>query len=78
MTMPESRIAQTRCFLRGTAQIWVTRSRADGNNRDIPCDGCEFADRCAAGNLECSAFRTWAHRGDYKDADVARLMREGK
>ncbi len=48
------------------------------NKRDLPCDGCEFEDTCGAKNLECSAFRTWAHRGDYKDADVARLMREGK
>ena len=48
------------------------------NKREIPCDSCEFADKCAAKNLECSAFRTWAHRGDYVDSDVARLMREGK
>ena len=48
------------------------------NKREIPCDSCEFADKCAAKNLECSAFRTWAHRGDYVDSDVARLLREGK
>jgi hypothetical protein len=48
------------------------------NKREIPCDSCELADKCAAKNLECSAFRTWAHRGDYVDSDVARLLREGK
>ena len=35
-------------------------------------------DECALKNLECSAFRTWAHKGDYIDSDVGRLCREGK
>ncbi len=48
------------------------------NKRDIPCDVCDRADECALKNLECSAFRTWAHKGDYIDSDVGRLCREGK
>ena len=43
--------------------------------REIPCDSCEFADKCAVDSLECSAFRTWATSGDYKDSDIARLLR---
>ena len=48
------------------------------NKRYIPCDPCAHVDECALKNLECSAFRTWAHKGDFIDSDVGRLCREGK
>lgn len=48
------------------------------NKRDIPCDGCPLAATCAANYTECSAFRNWASTGDYKDADVQRLIRASK
>jgi len=48
------------------------------NKRDIPCDTCPMAAKCEAGFLECAAFRNWASNGDYKDSDVARLVRGAK
>ena len=45
------------------------------NVRDIPCDTCEFADKCAVDLLECSAFRNWATGGNYVDSDVNRHTR---
>ena len=49
------------------------------NKREIPCeDSCPNYAKCAAGNLECVAFRNWAVDGDFKDADVGRLLRVGK
>ena len=48
------------------------------NVRDIPCDSCEFADKCAVDLLECSAFRTWATSGNYVDSDVNRHTRAMK
>jgi hypothetical protein len=46
--------------------------------RDIPCDICEFADKCAVDLLECSAFRNWATSGNYVDSDVNRHTRAMK
>jgi hypothetical protein len=48
------------------------------NKRDIPCDDCKFADRCAADITECSAFRNWAASGDFKDSDIGRFIRAAK
>jgi len=45
------------------------------NKKEIPCDTCEYEDTCGSKVLECSAFRNWASTGDYKEADVARLLR---
>ena len=46
------------------------------NKREIPCeDSCPNYAKCAAGNLECAAFRNWASRGDFRDSDVGRLLR---
>ena len=72
-----SAFATDTSFMNGRAVVSIDTGSPE-NKRDIPCDACKFADKCAAAYLECSAFRTWAHRGDYKDADVGRLMREGK
>jgi len=48
------------------------------NKRELPCDGCEFEDRCAARFEDCKAFRFWAKNGDFKDADVGKLIRIAK
>ena len=49
------------------------------NKREIPCeDSCPNYTKCAAEGLECVAFRNWAVAGDFKDADVGRLLRVGK
>ena len=48
------------------------------NKRELPCDGCEFEDRCAARFEDCKAFRFWAKNGDFKDADVGKLIRISK
>lgn len=49
------------------------------NKREIPCENsCPNYANCAAQNLECAAFRNWASSGDFKDADVSRLLRAGK
>jgi hypothetical protein len=45
------------------------------NKKEIPCDTCEHEDTCGLKVLECSAFRNWASTGDYKETDVARLLR---
>ena len=45
------------------------------NDADIPCDTCKFVDSCAAKFTECSAFRTWAKSGQFKDSDVGRFIR---
>jgi len=43
--------------------------------REVPCDGCPSADRCAAIGTECVAFRNWSASGDFRDADIERLLR---
>ena len=49
------------------------------NKREIPCeDSSPNYTKCAAEGLECVAFRNWAVAGDFKDADVGRLLRVGK
>ena len=48
------------------------------NKRELPCDTCSMAAKCETGALECAAFRNWASNGDYKDSDVARLVRGAK
>ena len=45
------------------------------NKKEIPCDTCEYEKTCEVKVLECSAFRNWASKGDYKETDVARLLR---
>ena len=45
------------------------------NKRDCPCDTCPLFEQCAAKFTECSAFRNWGTNGDFKDADVTRLLR---
>lgn len=46
------------------------------NKRPIPCDqGCVQRARCAAQALECSAFRNWATKGDWKNLEVAVRIR---
>ena len=59
------------------------------NARECPCDGevyydeegnqkrtkCENYSACSSGITECSAFRNWSSRGDYKDTDVMRFVR---
>ena len=45
------------------------------NKKEIPCDTCEYEKTCELKVLECSAFRNWASTGDYKETDVARLLR---
>jgi len=48
------------------------------NKREVPCDNCKFEDRCAARFEDCKAFRFWAKNGDFKDADVGKLIRVSK
>ena len=48
------------------------------NKRELPCDGCKFEDRCAARFEDCKAFRFWSKNGDFKDADVGKLVRTAK
>tara|TARA_R110001606_G_scaffold18610_1_gene69670 strand:+ start:570 stop:824 length:255 start_codon:yes stop_codon:yes gene_type:complete len=45
------------------------------NKRDIPCDTCSMMGLCMEKGTECSAMRNWTTGGDYKDADVQRLVR---
>ena len=45
------------------------------NKKEIPCDTCEYEKTCEVKVLECAAFRNWASTGDYKETDVARLLR---
>ena len=45
------------------------------NKKDCPCDTCPMFDACATNGTECSAFRNWGTNGDFKDADVQRLLR---
>lgn len=60
-------------FGRSTASQMDTGSPE--NKREIPCDTCPLADRCAERFEECSAFRNWSKAGDFKDSDVARHIR---
>ena len=39
---------------------------------------CANYSACASDVTECSAFRNWSGRGDYKDADVMRFIRAVK
>ena len=49
------------------------------NKREIPCElPCENATKCMNEGLECSAFRNWSAKGDYKDSDVGRYLRAMK
>lgn len=48
------------------------------NKRDVPCTGCPNYSACASDVTECSAFRNWSGRGDYKDTDVMRFIRAVK
>ena len=43
-----------------------------------PCVTCEMAASCAANMTDCKAFRTYAATGKFKDADIARLVKEIK
>ena len=45
------------------------------NKRECPCDTCPMAAACLEKATECSAFRNWCSKGNYKDADVQRLLR---
>lgn len=49
-----------------------------GSKRDIPCDSCTSYNHCTTYETECSAFRNWAHFGDYKDTDIKRFLRAFK
>ena len=40
-----------------------------------PCVTCEMAASCAANMTDCTAFRTYAATGKFKDADIARLVK---
>ncbi len=49
------------------------------NKREIPCElPCENATKCMNEGLECSAFRNWTAKGDFKDSDVGRYLRAMK
>jgi hypothetical protein len=48
------------------------------NKRELPCDDCRFAEKCATDFTECSAFRNWSSGGDFRTADIARLIRRSK
>ena len=72
-----SAFATDTSFMNGRAGV-SSDTGSPENKRDIPCEGCEFADKCAAKFLECAAFRNWASRGDFADRDVARLIRGAK
>jgi len=45
------------------------------NKREMPCVGCSNEVTCAAKGLECSAFRNWSAKGDFKDSDIQRYLR---
>ena len=72
-----SAFATDTSFMNGRAVVSIDTGSPE-NKRDIPCEGCEFADKCAAMFLEGAAFRNWASRGDFADRDVARLIRGAK
>ena len=72
-----SAFATDTSFMNGRAVVSIDTGSPE-NKRDIPCEGCEFADKCAAKFLESAAFRNWASRGDFADRDVARLIRGAK
>jgi len=48
------------------------------NKRDVPCVRCSNYSACASDVTECSAFRNWTGRGDYKQSDVMRFIRAVK
>jgi len=48
------------------------------NKRELPCDGCKFEARCAEQFEDCKAFRIWSNNGDFKDADIGRLIRAAR
>lgn len=45
------------------------------NEKEIPCDFCEYETRCALQNLDCVASRNWYSSGNYNEKDVNRLVR---
>jgi hypothetical protein len=45
------------------------------NKRECPCDTCPNFNTCLENATECSAMRNWCSKGDYKDADLIRLVR---
>ena len=54
----------------------VENPKGPENKRDVPCESaCPKFAVCKANAMECSAFRNWAATGNYKDKDVARLLR---
>lgn len=66
---------------RGTKSLYnngVEMIPGPESKRPCPCTGCAEWDNCGKNATECSAFRNWASRGDYKDADVMRFIRAMK
>ena len=66
---------------RGTATLYNAESEkfyGPDNKRDVPCASCPLAKDCGVNATECSAFRCWASRGDFKDSDVGRFVRKIK
>ena len=61
----------------GSEAVYNTTEYHSGpeNTRECPCDTCPLFEACATKGTECSAFRNWGTNGDYKDADVQRLLR---
>ena len=45
------------------------------SKRECPCDTCPNFNTCLENATECSAMRNWCSKGDYKDADLIRLVR---
>jgi hypothetical protein len=68
----------TAAFLSGLTIRDIAVIEAPASKREVPCDGCSSGNRCANEMLQCSAFRNWAHSGDYKDLDIKRLIRAFK
>lgn len=62
-------------FFNGVSQASLLPLNTPENVRDVPCDGCSNAEKCAATFGECVAFRVWSSDGDYQDRDVGRLIR---
>lgn len=51
---------------------------ADGiydTKRPRPCDGCKLYNVCAKDKVDCFAFRRWVNDGDYRDRQVAHIIR---
>lgn len=64
-------------FQHDRAKVYIPQN-TPVNKREVPCDGCPFADQCGEADAECSAFRSWTTKGNYDNAEIAKHVRPAK